>query len=148
MGNSGTKQEPKQSGQDPLRDYDLELTLPSHISKPMSNMLLAYSYGYFYPCLILGSAQRIPNGYLVFFLHSQVKDEIPSNNVIGNFMALRNCNVSFTSDGKKFRGNVYDFGTNENKEVTNFFISAHGQFTWVSFPQLFLTLAQAKQLCP
>ncbi|XP_076263483.1 uncharacterized protein LOC143198232 isoform X2 [Rhynchophorus ferrugineus] len=84
MGNG----EAKNRQEDSLKDKSVEADIPTYISKPTSNLILAYSEGNYYPCIILDNARTMANGYLVFFLHSQVETEVFSGNVIGNLKLI------------------------------------------------------------
>ncbi|XP_030751966.1 uncharacterized protein LOC115879333 [Sitophilus oryzae] len=142
MGNAETK--PRSNNN--LKDDTIQTQIPSHITKPTSNLVLAYNEGQFHPCIILDRARNISNGYEVFFLHNQTETEIFSGNVIGNFKALLECEVSFTIDGQSYTGKVFDMANNDQNETRNFFICCDNQYFWVSFPFIYLTPEQARQL--
>ncbi|KAG5878770.1 hypothetical protein JTB14_020390 [Gonioctena quinquepunctata] len=81
-----------------LRDKETEKRMPRNVSRITSNLILAMFNGIFYPCVVLGRANFILDGYRVYVFHFKEETETPATNIIGNLKVLMNCEVNFFDD--------------------------------------------------
>ncbi|KAL3272546.1 hypothetical protein HHI36_014018 [Cryptolaemus montrouzieri] len=99
--------------------------------------------GNYYPCLILGAASVIQNGFKVYFLRQDIETEVPSNGIIYDPDVLKEIEVSYVENSVVKTGIVRIL--DKVKETpTSFLIQSADKCAWIPLPRVFLTKEQAQ----
>ncbi|KAK9887684.1 hypothetical protein WA026_000006 [Henosepilachna vigintioctopunctata] len=103
--------------------------------------------GNYYPCLILGEATIIKNGFKVYFLRQDVETEIPSTNLIPDPDVLKESEVSYVENSHVKIGVVMCLDKVKYSHTpTSFLIQSKNKCAWIPLPRVFLTKEQASAL--
>lgn len=103
--------------------------------------------GNLYPCLVLGEASVIKNGFKVYFLRQDIETEIPPNGIIHDPDILKEAEVSYVENNEVKTGIVLCLDKVKNTQTpTSFLLQNREKCHWVPLPRIFLTKEQASYL--